>query len=185
MLFRSCPLMDKWVLSWKRLPSGLRRGIHFPGPAPIIREIRQRALQKTRSNPPGCSTSIYDCSTPGSNRIAGIFSPLKVDASRSSFLNHLFPWGPWGRSSVGRALAWHARGRRFDPDRLHQPPLAAVQVDRANHHHHQGVVSFGFYPQKRPHDWSAQTPPKRKRLPLGSDQDLAGRAISRTQGAPE
>ena len=25
----------------------------------------------------------------------------------------------WGRSSVGRALAWHARGRRFDPVRLH------------------------------------------------------------------
>ena len=24
-----------------------------------------------------------------------------------------------GRSSVGRALAWHARGRRFDPVRLH------------------------------------------------------------------
>ncbi len=25
----------------------------------------------------------------------------------------------WGRSSVGRALEWHSRGRRFDPDRLH------------------------------------------------------------------
>ena len=25
----------------------------------------------------------------------------------------------WGRSSVGRALAWHARGRGFDPLRLH------------------------------------------------------------------
>ena len=28
----------------------------------------------------------------------------------------------WGRSSVGRALEWHSRGRRFDPDRLHQDP---------------------------------------------------------------
>src|SRR4029434_916941 len=26
----------------------------------------------------------------------------------------------WGRSSAGRALEWHSRGRRFDPDRLHQ-----------------------------------------------------------------
>jgi hypothetical protein len=26
----------------------------------------------------------------------------------------------WGHSSAGRALAWHARGRRFDPVWLHQ-----------------------------------------------------------------
>src|ERR1700722_14037241 len=26
----------------------------------------------------------------------------------------------WGNSSAGRALAWHARGRRFDPAWLHQ-----------------------------------------------------------------
>ncbi len=26
----------------------------------------------------------------------------------------------WGCSSVGRALAWHVRGRRFNPDQLHQ-----------------------------------------------------------------
>ncbi len=26
----------------------------------------------------------------------------------------------WGYSSAGRALAWHARGQRFDPAYLHQ-----------------------------------------------------------------
>ena len=26
----------------------------------------------------------------------------------------------WGCSSVGRALEWHSRGRRFDPDQLHK-----------------------------------------------------------------
>ena len=26
----------------------------------------------------------------------------------------------WGYSSAGRALAWHARGHRFDPVYLHQ-----------------------------------------------------------------
>src|SRR5271163_2209458 len=31
----------------------------------------------------------------------------------------------WGHSSAGRALAWHARGRRFDPAWLHQPSLAS------------------------------------------------------------
>src|ERR1700761_9454165 len=30
-----------------------------------------------------------------------------------------------GHSSAGRALAWHARGRRFDPAWLHQPSLAS------------------------------------------------------------
>ena len=31
------------------------------------------------------------------------------------------PHGSRGHSSAGRALAWHARGRRFDPAWLHQP----------------------------------------------------------------
>ena len=26
----------------------------------------------------------------------------------------------WGRSSLGRALEWHSRGKGFDPPRLHQ-----------------------------------------------------------------
>ena len=26
----------------------------------------------------------------------------------------------WGRSAVGSAFEWHSKGRRFDPDRLHQ-----------------------------------------------------------------
>jgi len=26
----------------------------------------------------------------------------------------------WANSSAGRALAWHVRGRRFDPDLVHQ-----------------------------------------------------------------
>lgn len=28
----------------------------------------------------------------------------------------------WGYSSAGRAFAWHAKGRRFDPCYLHQVP---------------------------------------------------------------
>src|SRR6202035_5177857 len=30
------------------------------------------------------------------------------------------PMSLWGHSSVGRALEWHSRGRRFDSDWLHQ-----------------------------------------------------------------
>ena len=30
----------------------------------------------------------------------------------------------WGISSAGRALAWHARGQRFDPAILHQKDTA-------------------------------------------------------------
>ncbi len=36
----------------------------------------------------------------------------------------------WGHSSAGRALAWHARGRRFDPAWLHQPSLASQATAR-------------------------------------------------------
>ena len=32
----------------------------------------------------------------------------------------------WGISSAGRALAWHARGHRFDPGILHQKALYFV-----------------------------------------------------------
>ena len=32
---------------------------------------------------------------------------------------------PWGYSSVGRALEWHSRGRRFDPDYLHHEKRTA------------------------------------------------------------
>src|SRR5262249_50031563 len=41
------------------------------------------------------------------------------------------PFPPsWGRSSAGRALEWHSRGRRFDPDRLHQKinNLDAIEI---------------------------------------------------------
>ena len=34
----------------------------------------------------------------------------------------------WGCSSVGRALEWHSRGRRFDPDQLHQIPAIRAKV---------------------------------------------------------
>ena len=34
----------------------------------------------------------------------------------------------WGYSSAGRALAWHARGQRFDPAYLHQSLLSSFSV---------------------------------------------------------
>ena len=34
----------------------------------------------------------------------------------------------WGISSAGRALAWHARGHRFDPGILHQTKHAAENI---------------------------------------------------------
>lgn len=37
----------------------------------------------------------------------------------------------WGYSSVGRALAWHARGQRFDPAYLHQ---FITQIQRFKSH---------------------------------------------------
>ena len=41
---------------------------------------------------------------------------------------------PWGCSSVGRALAWHARGRQFESDQLHHLKVMAgvAQLVRAS-----------------------------------------------------
>ena len=44
----------------------------------------------------------------------------------------------WGFSSAGRALAWHARGHRFDPGNLHQ-----------NKKHYTGMCSAFFVKAKR------------------------------------
>ena len=41
---------------------------------------------------------------------------VSYDAPRSPVFTGL----NWGYSSAGRALAWHARGQRFDPAYLHQ-----------------------------------------------------------------
>ena len=35
----------------------------------------------------------------------------------------------WGRSSPGRALEWHSRGKGFDPPRLHQQKKPAIGND--------------------------------------------------------
>src|SRR6185312_5538048 len=41
-----------------------------------------------------------------------------LDAEIDRTYSFAFP--AWGHSSVGRALQWHCRGRRFDSDWLHQ-----------------------------------------------------------------
>ena len=63
---------------------------------------------------------------------AGLFcTNLKkaVDNSPFSWYNNTRRQGRhrlWGISSAGRALAWHARGHRFDPGILHQKALYFV-----------------------------------------------------------
>ena len=44
-------------------------------------------------------------------------------ATRYESSLRLIKSGIWGLSSVGRALAWHARGQRFESARLHQIPV--------------------------------------------------------------
>src|SRR6184192_4913636 len=38
------------------------------------------------------------------------------------------PAARWGRSSVGRALEWHSRGRRFDPVRRSEEHTSELQL---------------------------------------------------------
>ena len=43
----------------------------------------------------------------------------------------------WGRSSPGRALEWHSRGKEFDPPRLHH--------DKNRYYAGILLVSSGFF----------------------------------------
>ena len=43
----------------------------------------------------------------------------------------------WGRSSSGRALEWHSRGSRFDPDRLHHNNTKKMLKTRI-------LIDYGF-----------------------------------------
>ena len=55
-----------------------------------------------------------------------VLSAEKINRERNILLTELSlttnirPVIEWGYSSAGRALAWHARGQRFDPVYLHQ-----------------------------------------------------------------
>ena len=50
-----------------------------------------------------------------------------------SFLKCAPLFGPWGRSSVGRAPQWHCGGRKFESCRLHHP-FRPVNVGSPNVH---------------------------------------------------
>src|SRR4029079_11225764 len=55
----------------------------------------------------------------------GVRSRLRTERAAASIPSSSPETAPaicrvWGHSSVGRALEWHSRGRRFDSDWLHQ-----------------------------------------------------------------
>jgi hypothetical protein len=53
----------------------------------------------------------------------------------------------WGHSSVGRALEWHSRGRRFDSAWLHQSAAAAQEWGLAS-----GLAGY-----EEPYTWENET----------------------------
>src|SRR5207302_11068352 len=61
----------------------------------------------------GTLRSISDRGTSAPGRAN---SRLRFTGNRS---DAIIRRSPWGYSSAGRALAWHARGQRFDPAYLH------------------------------------------------------------------
>ena len=46
--------------------------------------------------------------------------PATINSQQKAPSKRFASWILWGISSAGRALAWHARGHRFDPGILHQ-----------------------------------------------------------------
>ena len=58
----------------------------------------------------------------GRQPAAEFFKKQLTTPGCADIINHVVRHGTdiWGISSAGRALAWHARGHRFDPGILHQ-----------------------------------------------------------------
>jgi hypothetical protein len=58
----------------------------------------------------------------GRQTAAEFFKKQLTTPGCTDIINHVVRHGTdiWGISSAGRALAWHARGHRFDPGILHQ-----------------------------------------------------------------
>ena len=97
---------------------------------------RQTAAEffKKQLTTPGCAdiinhvvrhgTNIWGISSAGSP--VGIKthpqsdSPATINSQQKTPSKRFASWILWGISSAGRALAWHARGHRFDPGILHQ-----------------------------------------------------------------
>ena len=46
-------------------------------------------------------------------------------------IRHFEVHGPWGCSSLGRALEWHSRGKGFDPPHLHHKKACRTNVLQA------------------------------------------------------
>ena len=65
----------------------------------------------------------------GSERAADFDSQSLAEFDFCASVSYFYPnlvgesFLSWGRSSVGRALEWHSRGRGFDSLRLHHPSL--------------------------------------------------------------
>ena len=79
---------------------------------PTVRSlIAASSFLSTRSQ--GGRRSTFALAQLGTTRVSWSTGPT---ISRSSLYN----WDVWGHSSAGRAPAWHAGGRRFEPAWLHQ-----------------------------------------------------------------
>ena len=103
---KKSPLADKLLQNFSK------KQLTTPGCADIINHVVRHGTNiwgiSSAGSPVGIKTH------PQSDGPATINSQQKTPSKRFA------SWILWGISSAGRALAWHARGHRFDPGILHQ-----------------------------------------------------------------
>ena len=95
---------------------GPRFGRHGHGAA-MIAESHARRLEREVA-PCRHQGGHGRCRTRSTSRLERLDLP-------SARADRIISPSPWGYSSAGRALAWHARGQRFDPAYLHHSCIAA------------------------------------------------------------
>ena len=110
------PFKNNFPMADKLLQNFSKKQLTTPGCADIINHVVRHGTNiwgiSSAGSPVGIKTH------PQSDGPATINSQQKTPSKRFA------SWILWGISSAGRALAWHARGHRFDPGILHQKDTA-------------------------------------------------------------
>ena len=114
----------------------MRRGRALAGGSRSLRNARPASLGGITSPDPSNlarTTHSFACSPPSLMRRLRLtdLCPTLCDPLRAVRAGDNTKSLIWACSSIGRALPWHGRGRRFEPDQVHSARPALLANSRA------------------------------------------------------
>ena len=87
--------------------------------------VLRQSIPNKKLHPRGSLLGFYGGLAQLGARLVSKHTPSQIvlrqsNSQQKTPFKRFASWILWGISSAGRALAWHARGQRFDPAILHQ-----------------------------------------------------------------